>query len=84
MSKSIITGVPMAHHKSMNNVPPPVFSELITKITITPDARNNLLDDWKRNHGVHPNLVLVTNKKMKQHPSQRQLNRAKQYQRRTH
>jgi hypothetical protein len=74
----------MSHHKNSTSVPPPTFAELITKIVVTPDAKNNLLDDWKRNHGVHPELVLVTKKVMKQYPSQRQLNRAKQYQRRTH
>jgi len=75
------------HHK--NNVPPITFAEVISAVTVTPDAPHNFLDDLRTRHQVNVSehgtvAVFVTKKRMKQHPSKRQLDRARQYQRRTH
>jgi len=66
-----------------NKVPPIFLSEAISKITVTPDAPNNLLSDWASRHNVTPDVVVVTKKRMKSHPTKKQLQRAKQYHRRT-
>jgi hypothetical protein len=79
----------MAHHK--NNVPPITLAECIRSVTVTPDAPHNLLEDLRTKHGVNISqniregtvAVYTSSKKMKQHPSKRQLDRARQFQRRT-
>ena len=71
------------HHK--NIIQPITVAEVISAITVTPDAPHNFLDDLRSRHGVNMGTVVVTvtDKRMKQHPSKRQLERARQYQRRT-
>ena len=66
-----------------NKVPPITVAEAITIITVTPDAPNSLLSDWSSKYGVIPVKVTTTAKRMKHHPTKKQLQRAKQYQRRT-
>jgi len=66
-----------------NKVPPITLAESVSTITVTPDAPNNLLNDWSSKYGVNPERVTTTKHRMKNHPTKKQLQRAKQYQRRT-
>jgi hypothetical protein len=57
---------------------------MVKVVTVTPDAPHNYLDDLRARYNIHPERVGISKQRMKQHASKRQLERAKQYQRRTH
>jgi len=66
-----------------NKVAPITFAESITGIVVTPDAPNNLLSDWGSRYGVSAQRVGTTKKCMSTKPTKKQLQRSKQYQRRS-
>ena len=74
----------MAHQQQhKNKVPPITFAEAITTIVVTPDAPNNLLNDWGSKYDVAPLRITTSKYRMKNHPTKKQLQRAKKFQRRS-
>jgi hypothetical protein len=66
-----------------NKVEPIVLAELISKITTTPDAPNNMYKDWIARYNICPEKVYESSKSIQTNPSKRQLLRAKPFQRRS-